>query len=187
MDPAQARRWAEEVMFGSEQTKAAATAQVKEETEKYNLSPAQQARRYEELIRKARPQELNEEANRFALHAFYREAPIGTLGSLSRWVQQEKQKNPLWTPVVPFVNIAGNALNEGLNWTPLGWWRARNMESLYRDVPGMKPEDWRPREYNDLQAEYNYKATIGAALVGGVSTYLYSCGDRSEIGLILQA
>src|SRR5271165_410009 len=139
MDPDQARRWAAEVMFGTEQQRADAQARAAEEAQKYNLSPASEARRVEELIREARPKELSEEANRFALHAFYREAPIGGLGTLGRGVQELKRKHPGVTYAVPFVNIAANALNEGLNWTPLGWWRARHLESLYENVRGMRP------------------------------------------------
>lgn len=174
MNPDQAKRWAAEVMFGTEQQRATAQAQAAEDAQKYNLKPAQQARRVEELVREARPQELNEEAHRFALHAFYRESPIGMLGAVGRAVQDLKRKNPNMTYAVPFVNIAANALNEGLNWTPVGWWRANHLESLYENVPGMKPEQWSQREYNDLQAEYNYKATIGATLVGGLASYLFA-------------
>jgi hypothetical protein len=175
-DPTQATRWANEAIFGSEQTQAEAQERASREALTYNWTEAQQRRRVEELIRESRPAELNEEAHRFALHSFYRETPIGDIGSMARWVQERQQAKGgmFWTIAVPFTNIAANVTNEGLNWTPLGWRRGADIMSLYEDVPGMHPERWSPRERAALQAEYYWKANIGATLAGGLGTLLVS-------------
>jgi hypothetical protein len=175
-DPAKATRWASEAIFGSEQMQAVAQERASREALTYNWTEAQQRRRVQELIREARPAELSEEAHRFALHAFFRESPIATMGNFTRAIQELQQKKGgwFWTLAVPFTNIAGNVANEGLNWTPLGWSRARNIEGIYEKVPGMDPEDWSPRERSALQAEYYWKANIGATLLGGLGIYLVS-------------
>jgi hypothetical protein len=175
-DPAKATRWASEAIFGSEQTQAEAQERASREALTYNWTEAQQRRRVDELIRESRPPELNEEAHRFALHSFYRETPIGTIGSMARWVQdQQRQKGGMfWTISVPFTNIAGNVTNEALNWTPWGWRRGADIQDLYENVPGMHPERWSARERAALQAEYYWKANIGTTLVGGLGAYLVS-------------
>jgi hypothetical protein len=175
-DPSQAARWANEAVFGSEQLQLEAQEQASRDALTYGWSEAQQRRRVDEIIRENRPPALNEEANRFALHAFYREAPIGNLGSIARWVQerQQKQGGMAWTLAVPFTNIASNVTNEAINWTPFGLARGSNLAGLYEDVPGMNPERWSAAERQALQAEYYWKATVGTTLAGGLGALLIS-------------
>jgi len=175
-------RFAEQVVYGTENDRNQAIAQAAQEQARFGFSDAVRDRRVQELIdqkRFERIPELADQAHRFALHSVYREAPYGMLGTLARKLNEIRADNPAVSLVTPFISLPANVANEFMNWTPIGLWRGRDalgsgtgaIKRLYADVPGFErlveagatgPGGIGNRELRDLAYEYMAKGVIGS-------------------------
>ena len=89
-------------------------------------------RRVSEILEQSRPPELMAAATDFGLRSTFNQKPEGILGlAANKWtegIHQVGERFPgLQIPlqlVVPFVNIITNVTNAGLDYTPVGAWRA---------------------------------------------------------------
>jgi len=128
MSSEEGQRFAEQMVYGTENDRQEAIQQAREERQRYGFDSRMLGIRTQELIdqkRSARAPELADEAHRFALHSIYRESPYGFLGLLARKLSDARRDNPLLSGVVPFINLPANVANEFMNWT-----RARRLNGI---------------------------------------------------------
>lgn len=192
LDPTEARRWAEEAIYGTEDDRAAAKQQADEERERYRGTPQQFSeadylQRLDELNQLRRAQkdpQLVDGLNRFALHSTYREAPGGFLGGMSRALVSAAHRAPAIRQVVPFITLPTNVANEMLSWTPLGAWRARHLEGFYEGVPGLDWSSLSETEKTMLGDEYMTKAMVGSGIL--MSGLLYTWFSKDDPNAPLQ-
>jgi hypothetical protein len=95
-------------------------------------------RRVREILEQRREQNIpgiTEQSRDFALRTAYLNEPYGFLGMVATKVREITQGGPdkdaaghiiprLVKTQIPFTTVAANILNETLNWTPVGTWRA---------------------------------------------------------------
>ena len=83
----------------------------------------------------------------------------------------------------PFVTLPGNVINDMVNYSPLGFWRAGfelgghqfgGPESLFDGVPGFKWEELSDQEKDDIKRTFMGKAYTGVALWGAGAAYVLS-------------
>jgi hypothetical protein len=187
----QARKFAEDVVYGTANDRQEALGQALEEQKKYGFDEGTMQMRVQELVdekRFARAPELADETHRFALHSTYREGVPGFLGGIARKLNDFKDDHPSLGLVVPFVNLPANVANEFLNWTPIGIWRGRDalpwrdpnrtaaVEDMYKDVPGfaklVESGGVSDSELRDMAYEYLAKGvigTLGMAALGAIT------------------
>lgn len=82
--------------------------------------PEDLKRRRNEILRQARPIEIQQDMSRFALEATLNNEPVGLLGFLYRGVISLRTKFPPFTALVPFVRISANVTNMLLEHSPIG-------------------------------------------------------------------
>jgi hypothetical protein len=191
MNSVDAKRFAEQFVYGTENDRQEAIAQADREQTRFGFSDAIHDQRVQELIdekRFARAPELADEAHRFALHSVYRESPYGMLGNFARKLSEMRSENPAISLVTPFINLPANVANEFMNWTPIGILRGRDafgggtaaIEKLYKDVPLFQrlvkageegPGGITSRELRDMSYEYMGKGVVGSlGILAGIGS-----------------
>lgn len=104
-----------------------------------------------------------EGADEKALTATFNQKPKGLAGQIAGVFDSLGDKNLVIRAMVPFTRVVANVLNEGLNYTPVGGFRAAF--SLKQD--GMFSE-WRT-EAGQWDKDIAYKAAIGTAVMGAMA------------------
>ncbi len=134
--------------------------------------------RIHELIEEKRDSDIMIEAKDYAARGTFNHPPNGLLGLLSQYMNSAKREWPALNFVVPFVNVISNVANETLNYTPVGFARARKEGGT---LTGLKPiQDWDAQKRTDLMI----KATMGTGLMA--LTYLLTKLDDDDEEPVLE-
>ena len=200
---AEATRFADEAIYGTEEKRAQANAQALEEQTKYGLSNAQTKAREGEILDELRSvsdnpdsgiadretqalQDMQRRSILMGLHSAYREDVPGRLGQISRQLTGAKRDIPAQTFITPFIKLPANLANEFLAWTPLGMVRGRDfvtggteaMEKYYGRIPGMDEKirsGLVPADFlRDMAAEQFIKGAVGTVAAGAIGLYMDS-------------
>ena len=145
-------------------------AKFKEQAKSENLSRLDTQRRFFELIEQSRDKHITSNARDFGLEATLNQTPVGHVGYIVDWITQLTINEPVMRAVVPFARIVGNAFNEQLNWTQLGWFRAKN------GYGGPRPQEISNPNQRALVIA---KATIGTALMMGLYKAIVASQDEN--------
>lgn len=197
MNSEEAHRFAEQVVYGTENDRQEAIAQAGQEQQRFGFDDGIRQMRVQELLdqkRFARAPELADEAHRFALHSVYRESPYGFLGKIARGMSDLRRDNPQMSLVTPFINLPANVANEFMNWTPIGILRGRDalpfrggteaIRKLYADVPQVgkliEAGQLRDSELRDLAYEYLAKGVIGTLGMAALGTLVVGNKDQPD-------
>lgn len=156
------------VMGWTEQAWQKAADQAKAEGLAGNLAQ----RRTYELLEQARPETLMDNARDFAFQGTFNNDPYGVLGAVQRGFERTAREVPALKLIAPFTRIITNITNSGMNWTPVGAWRAARAQGLKlligRDANtgklyGKQLTD--PTAVGDAYA----RATLGTLALGGLA------------------
>lgn len=129
MPKSQARRKALEVVFGTEKLRSEAAAQAAKE----GYTGIEAKRRVSEIIQYGIDSSIRDLSASFARRGtFNQQKGYGVMGALVRAVNSFLREIPLARAQIPFVNVIGNVVNEGLNYTPIGTARAASSWIKYR-------------------------------------------------------
>ena len=141
------------------------------------------ARREQQLIDAARPEELRSAARDFALRATYNNQPYGLLGvvagminSATRYAEQAARKQPgakipalaavaMRRIAIPFTTISANVINEQINYTP---WAFARLALAYMPGPGRGTVNGEPIT-RDLALDLASKGALGTLLLGSLA------------------
>jgi len=178
---------ARSLVYGTNEIRANALRQADAETARWNLTPLERARRVEELIddqtRDNYP-EIADQAERYAQLAIYRNSPYGVMGKVTAFLNELRRDHPIFGSLCsPFVTLPGNIVNDMVNYSPLGFWRAGfeigghqfgGPESLFDGVPGFKWEELSDQEKEDIKQTFMGKAYTGTALWAAGAAYVLS-------------
>lgn len=156
------------IMGWSEQARAKAAAQAKAE----GLTGNTARRREYELLEQARPETLMESARDFAFHGTFNNDPYGVLGAVQRGFERTAREVPALKLIAPFTRIITNITNSGMNWTPVGYWRAARAQGL-KLLIGRETNTGKlygrtisdPTAVGDAYA----RATVGSLALGGLA------------------
>jgi hypothetical protein len=179
MSSEEGQRFAEQMVYGTENDRQEAIQQARQEQQRYGFDDRMRTIRENELLdqkRFARAPELADEAHRFSVHSIYRESPYGFLGRIASTLSKLRHDNPQMSLVTPFINLPANVANEFMNWTPIGLLRGRDaitggteaIKELYKEVPQFQRLVERGesggisnRELRDLSYEFLAKGAVG--------------------------
>ena len=121
--------------------------------------------RISELMEKP-TEDMTAQAERFGERMTYTQKPEGILGAISDAMGTATRKAPPVRLVVPFTRVVANVFNNGLDWTPIGAYRAMLPEGISKGkIPGMKNVEVKQRttrERNQMLA----RAAIGTVAMG---------------------
>lgn len=162
-----------EILGTDTESKRSAEAQATAE----GLAGLDYARRVNELMDQARPAELNETSDQWALRATFNNKPYGLLGAVAEGVNLINRKTVVTRLAVPFVNVVANVTNESLNYSPVGFVRAAWAQwNLHRGGSATLYG----QDITDKEMIYDAyaKAAVGTAMVGAlVSLAAKGLGD----------
>ncbi|TXH49258.1 MAG: hypothetical protein E6Q97_23060 [Desulfurellales bacterium] len=126
-----------------------------------------------------RPQELRSKTDRFGMRAAFAQDPEGSAASLFKLVntiQETKlfRKVPIFRPFVPFARFAANALDNALDFTPVGAARAARGEHLFAKAgePGFD---------TDERMERLGAALLGSAIVAAIGSLGWKHKDEDDV------
>ena len=167
------------LVYGTQKIRDDAIQQASDEAARWGLTPLERARRVEELIddrlRDQSP-EIAGQAERYAQLAIYRNSPYGIMGKVTAFLNELKRDHLFFGSLFsPFVTLPGNVINDMVNYSPLGFWRAGfelggrrfgGPESLFDGVPGFNWDELSEQEKSDIKSMFMGKAYTGMALLG---------------------
>jgi hypothetical protein len=140
---AEAERFADQAVYGTESKISDARRQSLEEQQRFGFDETTRKVRENEILDRLKDRSDNPDtsiadaetealgniagqATRLGLHAAYREDVPGGLGVFSRIIQRARAENPVISFIIPFNKLPMNLANEYMAWTPIGVWRGRD-------------------------------------------------------------
>lgn len=99
------------------------------------------SRRVYDLIEQNRPAQLVADSHEFALKGTFNNPPEGSLGVAARYMNSMIHNIPLLRFAVPFTNLITNVANEGVNYSPVGFWRAAKGGSITGNMKKFTDDD----------------------------------------------
>lgn len=206
---ADAERFADQAIYGTEDKIRAAERQAIEEQERWGFDDLTRKVRQNEILDQLRStsdnpdttiadretealQQMQDQSTRLGLHAALREDVPGAAGIVSRQLVQIRNKYPLASFIFPFNKLPMNQANEWAAWTPLGVWRGRDMlkggtegiQKYYGTIPGwiQKVESGQisEREMRDMAYEQFMKGAVGTAAMGVMGVSLAMNKDNPD-------
>jgi hypothetical protein len=206
---ADATRFADQAVYGTEEKIAAANRQSLEEQARWGFDERTRRVREQEILDQLKSTSDNpdssiadsetealrsiaDQAQRLGIHAAFREDVPGALGVVSRMLQEWRRKDPRVTLVAPFNKLPMNVAQEFLAWTPMGIWRGRDtvrggtegIQSYYGTIPGWMKQVERgeisDREMRYMAREQFIKGMVGTAAMGAIAGYLAMNKDNPD-------
>ena len=125
----EARRLALETVFGTEKLRTEALVQATNE----GYTGLEAKRRVTEIVQSKVDAAIREQAADFGRRGTFNQLHgYGIMGAGVRGVNSFLREIPAARAFVPFVNVVGNVVNEGLNYSPIGTARAASSWIKYR-------------------------------------------------------
>lgn len=150
---------------------AQAVAEANAQSAREGLNGWAARKRAGEILDARRPVEVREDAKQYALRQTFLNEPYGIAGAMAQAVENAKRSSNVGLArssqvVAPFVRIAANLFNEGVNYSPAGAVKALLSRN---SIMGMDVADLKPAQRSDLKSELYTKAALGTALFGGLA------------------
>lgn len=121
-----------------------------------------------ELTDQARADSVLGDPNQFASKGTFNHLPEGHIGELSDKVAELTKNTRGFKFFFLFNRIIANVMNANLSYTPLGYWRAFNSNTIKDGV----------RPFSDSEATLNAKATLG--MIGMTSLYILASAHDDD-------
>lgn len=156
---------ANEMMFGGQAELAAAQMQAKAE----GLTGQEARLRTQDLINEQIPAEIRDFGDFYGRHTMFTQEPQGIMGIVARALKQITREVPYAKTIIPFTNVVSNIINNSLDYSPVGLWRARSMDSVEKFVTAGGREKFSDEQINMLRHDMLFKGFFGI----GVTTAFY--------------